>query len=131
MAAGIVANARHADRADMAARALEADRVQGRTAVQIAAAGAQAGAQLPGPASTAAALVTQKTQPGGTLAPQTVATYTVSCETGSRVVGGGFSSTGGVESLGSYPSGPATWTLRLDNAAAAPADVQLYATCLR
>src|SRR5438132_704990 len=39
VAAGIVANARHANKADLATRALNADKVGGKTAVQIAASG--------------------------------------------------------------------------------------------
>jgi len=130
VAAGIVANARHANRADLATRALNSDKVQGRTAVQIAAAGALAGAQLAGPASTAAALVTVRTQPAAPLAAKSVATYTVSCESG-RILAGGFASPGAVRGFDSYPSSQTTWTLELSNEDDAPADVTLYGTCLK
>jgi len=131
VAAGIVANARHANRADLAARALNSDKVQGRTAVQIAAAGALAGSQLAGPASTAAKLATVRTQPIAAVAPKTVASYTITCESGARILAGGFASPGPVRSYDSYPSSPTTWSLELVNDGDAPADVTLYATCLR
>jgi hypothetical protein len=130
VAAGIVANARHANRADLATRALDSDKVQGRTAVQIAAAGARAGAQLPGPASTAAGLVTVRAQQASPLPPRATATYGISCASG-RILSGGFSSPAPVRSYDSYPSSETTWTLELANDDATPADVTLYATCLR
>lgn len=132
VAAGIVANARHAHRADVATRALNADKVGGKTPVQIAAAGAQAGAQLPGPASTAADLVTVKTQTGAQLAAQHDQTFVISCDGGAKIMGAGFSSDGPVINVNSYPTSDTTWTLDLanvDNAAAH--SVSLYATCLK
>ena len=131
VAAGIVANARHANRADLATRALNADRVQGRTAVQIAAAGAQAGAQLPGPASTVTGLITVKTQSAAQLAAKTTAAYAISCDGGARMLVGGYASPGAVHSFDSHPSGNSTWTLELANDDNAPADVTLYATCIK
>ena len=89
VAAGIVANARHANRADIAARALSADRLQGKTAVQIATAGAQAGAQLPGPASTARSLVTVKTVTGGQVSAGGTQAFATSCDEGAKIMGGG------------------------------------------
>ena len=129
-AAGIVANARHANKADLATRALNADKVQGRTAVQIAAAGAQAGAQLPGPASTAAGLLTVKTQLAAQIPAKSAATYSVSCDSGAKIMAGGFASPGPVHSFDSYPSSDTTWTLELANDDTSPADLTLYATCL-
>jgi hypothetical protein len=132
VAAGIVANARHAHRADVATRALNADKVGGKTPVQIAAAGAQAGAQLPGPASTAADLVTVKTQTGAQLAAHHDQTFVISCDGGAKIMGAGFSSDGPVINVNSYPTSDTTWTLDLanvDNAAAH--SVSLYATCLK
>lgn len=94
VAAGIVANARHANKADLAARALNSDRLQGRTAVQIATAGAQAGAQLPGPASSVATLVTVKTMKWS-FAPKTEGDVTVACDSGQKAVSGGWEDPGG------------------------------------
>jgi hypothetical protein len=94
VAAGIVANAKHANRADLAVRALNADRLQGRTAVQIATAGATAGAQLPGPASSAAALVIVKTSPWS-VAPGGRADVTLQCDAGQKAISGGWEDPGG------------------------------------
>ena len=130
IAAGIVPNARHANTADVATRALNADKVQGRTAVQIAAAGAQAGAQLPGPASTAAGLITLKTQPGVVPA-KDAAMYTISCDAGAKIMAAGYASPGTIHSFDSYPSSDTAWTFKLANDDSAPANLTLYATCLR
>ena len=132
VAAGIVANARHANKADLATRALNADKLGGKTAVQIASAGAAAGAQLPGPASTAASLVTVKTQVAGQIAAGKGGAFTISCDGGAKIMGAGFSSDGPVFNFNSYPSGDTTWTLELANGDDAAAhNVSLYATCLK
>jgi len=132
VAAGIVANARHANKADLATRALNADKVGGKTAVQIAAAGAEAGAQLPGPASTAAGLVTGKTQSGGQIAAQQSATLVISCDGGAKIMGAGVSSDGPVLTFDSYPTSDTSWTFNLANLDDTAAhSVSLYATCLK
>jgi len=132
VAAGIVANARHANKADLATRALNADKVGGKTALQIAAAGAQAGAQLPGPASTAAGLIIVKTQSGGQIAAQHSATLVISCDAPAKIMGAGFSSDGPVFNFNSYPTSDTTWTFELANPDDAAAhNVSLYATCLK
>ncbi len=132
VAAGIVANARHANKADLATRALNADKVGGKTPVQIAAAAAQAGAQLPGPASTAAGLLVVKTQSGGQVAAQRNGTFAISCDTGAKIMGAGFSSDGPVINFNSYPTSDTTWTFELVNLDDAAAhNVSLYATCLK
>jgi hypothetical protein len=94
VAAGIVANARHANKADVAVRALDADKVGGKTAVQIAAAGAAAGAQLAGPASTAAGLITVKSTQW-TFAAGGAGDVAVACDTGQKAIAGGFEDPGG------------------------------------
>ena len=94
VAAGIVANARHANKADLAARALNSDKLQGRTAVQIAVAGAQAGAQLPGPASSVDDLVTVKSATWS-FAPGAEGDVAVSCDPGQKAVSGGWDDPGG------------------------------------
>jgi hypothetical protein len=132
VAAGIVANARHANRADIAARALSADRLQGRTAVQIATAGAQAGAQLPGPASTARSLDAVKTVSAGEVSPGGTQTFVISCDEGAKVMGGGYSTDSPMLVLHSYPSSDTTWSVALVNTDTQAAhSVSLYATCLK
>jgi hypothetical protein len=134
VAAGIVANARHANRADLAARALNSDKLQGKTAVQIAAAGAQAGAQLPGPTNSAAGLVSLKTQAGGQIAPNALSTLVISCDGGAKALSAGYSSDapGALIAFEESPSSDTTWALRivnLDDQAAH--SVTLYAICMK
>ena len=94
VAAGIVPNARHANKADLATRALNADKLAGKTAVQIAAAGAEAGAQLPGPASSVAGLVTVKTATW-TFGADGHGDVVVTCDAGQKAIGGGWDDPGG------------------------------------
>lgn len=133
-AGGIVANARHANRADLATRALNADRVQGRTAVQIATAGAQAGAQLPGPASTAASLVSLKTS-SWSLAPGASGDVTVGCDSGQKAVSGGWEDPSGWGSVrDSRPaSDGASWRIHVTVGPTAPSDQSgtAYVVCIR
>lgn len=122
----------------LAKRALVADnakKVGGLTAVQVAAAGAQAGAQLsarvPGPASTAAGIVSIKTSTAS-LPADGEGEFTIACDSGQRVLGGGFSSNGPVFNFDSFPASPTSWGLYLANgSASAPANITLYATCVR
>ena len=133
VAAGIVANARHANRADVATRALNADKVQGRTAVQIAVAGAQAGAQLAGPASTAADLVTVKTA-AWSLPPGGGGDVAVACDSGQKPISGGWDDPGGWGSVRESRPGldGASWRLHMTVSAAAPGAQTgtVYALCL-
>jgi hypothetical protein len=114
----------------LAKRALMADNAKklgGQTSTQIASKAAQA----PGPASTAAGLLTIKTQ-AGQIGAGGGQSFSVACDAGQKVVGGGFSSNEIVLGFDSYPSNDTTWSLflgNLDNAA--PASVTVYATCLR
>lgn len=132
--AGAVVNAA----VPLAKRALVADnakKLNGQTATQIGAAAARAGAtlaaQTPGPASTAAGLVVIKTGTGQ-IAAGGAQNFTVACDAGQKVVGGGFSSTALVLGFDSFPSNETTWTLFLGNLdESAPANVSLYATCLK
>jgi hypothetical protein len=134
IAAGIVPDARHARRADVAMRALDADRLQGKTATQIAVAGARAGAQLPGPASTAASLVSLKTAAAVPIAAGQSGAFMVSCDAGARALSAGFAAdtAGTVVESEAAPTGLSTWTLRLANVDPAAAHtVTLYAVCLK
>jgi hypothetical protein len=93
VAAGIVANARHANKADLATRALNTDKLQSKTAAQIAAAAAtqatSGAAQVPGPASSAAGLITVKTAPWS-IAPNGWSDIAVTCDAGQKAIGGGW-----------------------------------------
>jgi hypothetical protein len=133
VAAGIVANARHANKADLATRALNSDKLQGRTAVQIAVAGAQAGAQLPGPASSAAGLVTVKAAMWS-LAPGAEGDVTVPCDSGQKAISGGWDDPGGWgKSVDSRPTpdGSAWRTyVTVGSGAPGPQSGTVYAICL-
>ena len=122
----------------LAKRALVADNAKklngvtagqlGSAAVQLALKESPAGSR---PASTAAGLVATKTQSGSVGAGAAQA-FTVACDTGQKVLGGGFSSTGFLLGLASYPSNESTWSIlvaNLDDAAAAT--VNAYATCIK
>ena len=132
--AGAVVNAA----VPLAKRALVADNAKklgGQTSAQIAAAGAKAAVALspagPRPASTAAGLVTTKSG-SGQIPAGGAQTFTVVCDAGQRVVGGGFSSDQVVLGFDSYPSNDTTWTLFLGNLNdGAAANVSTYATCIR
>jgi hypothetical protein len=121
----------------LAKRALVADnakKVNGLTAVQIAAAGARAGAALAAknPPTSAAALVTRKTSTA-TIAAGGGQAYTIACDAGQKVLGGGFSSDGPlVVAVASGPTDDATWSLGLLNLDdSAGHNITLYATCIK
>jgi hypothetical protein len=75
--------------APVAKRALfanNAGKLQGRTATQVA--------ELPGPASTAAGLVSIKTAPWS-LAPGGYSDFALGCDAGKKAIGGGWDDPGG------------------------------------
>ncbi len=87
----------------------------------------------PGPraASSVAGLMTVKTS-STSLAPNGEGEFTISCDGGRKVAGGGFSSDGAVLSFDSFPPSDSAWTLYLVNASeSASANVTLYATCIK
>jgi hypothetical protein len=126
----------------LAKRALVADNAKklgGKTSAQIlsqatkaAQTAAQAAAQTPGPASTAAGLVTTVSQTVGTFAPGQEAEVSVICASGKKVIGGGFSSEGAVFSFDSHPANDTTWRMYLSNGdETQPApNVRVYAICI-
>jgi hypothetical protein len=118
----------------LAQRALVANnamKLNGLTAKQIGTASAAAGAALPGPASSAAGLVSVKSSPG-TIAAQSAGQYTVSCDSGQTVMGGGFTSDGPVLLVSSIPTGNSTWTFQLVNLDDTAAhSITVAATCLK
>lgn len=128
----------------LAKRALVADnakKVGGFTAAQLGGAAAAAGAKAalaespagPRPASTAAGLITVKSQSIGAIAPDAGGRYTISCDSGQKVMGGGFSSDQAVLVVAeSYPVNDTTWQLVLANIlSSTPANTTIYATCLK
>lgn len=132
--AGAVVNAA----VPLAKRALVADNAKklgGQTSAQVAAQGAKAALTLSPagerPSSTSAALLTTKNVTGQ-IAAGGAQTFTVVCDAGQKVAGGGFSSDQLVLGFDSYPSNETTWSFFLGNLNdAAAANVSLYATCLR
>jgi hypothetical protein len=112
-------------------RALFADnagKLKGKTPTQLI----QQAAQLPGPASSAAGLVTIKTA-SFSLAPNGEADVIVACDGGQRAVGGGFDSAGPVLNFDTRPvNNGAAWAMYVvnlheTNAASGTG----YAVCLR
>jgi hypothetical protein len=122
----------------LAKRALVADNAKklgGQTPAQVAALGAKAALTLSPagarPASSAVGLVTTKTGTGQ-LAAGAGGSFTVVCDAGQKVLGGGYSSDQVVVGFDSYPSNETTWSFFLGNLnTGAAANVSLYATCLK
>jgi hypothetical protein len=117
----------------LAKRALVADNAKklgNKSPAQLVEEAATAAAAQPGPASSVAALVSVKTQ-GDSVEAGGIKTAVVSCDSGKKVVGGGYSATGAVISVGSGPSGDAAWQLTLLNISDTSAStVSLYAVCV-
>jgi hypothetical protein len=118
----------------LAKRALSADNAKklgGSTKAQLVAQAAARGAQTPGPASAAGGLVTIKAQTAQ-LPANGEQLFGVSCDGGQKVLGGGFSTNEVVFGLDSFPSSASTWSVYLANGSTtAPANIALYATCIR
>ena len=117
----------------LAKRALVADnakKVGGQTPTQIA----QQAAAQPGPASTAAGLVTVKTGSWSNGA-GSGNDFTVTCDTGQKAVGGGWDDPGGwSHSWDDRPtSDGAGWHIYVSTGPSAPGNQSggLYAVCLR
>lgn len=129
--AGAVVNAA----VPLAKRALVADNAKklgGQTPSQIVSQAASQASSAPGPASTAAGLVTIKTV-SNTLAADAAAAYEIACDAGQKVVSGGFSADGPVqEFVESRPKTDTTWSIGLINFdPSAGHAVTLYAVCLK
>jgi hypothetical protein len=122
----------------LAKRALVADNAKklgGQTAAQIAAQGAKAAVTLspagPRPASSAAGLTVIKTGTGS-LGANGGGDFSIACDSGQKVMGGGFTSNTGVIAFDSYPQSDTTWAFFLANLSeTTPASITLYATCLK
>jgi hypothetical protein len=130
VAAGVVPLAKRALSADKAKVADGAKRLgAGSSAALVAKA-----ARTPGPASSAAGLVTVKTGPWS-LAANTGNDFAVACDSGQKAVGGGFEDPiGYAHSWDSRPSGDgASWRTVITVSSDAPSTQSgtVYAICLR
>ena len=123
----------------LAKRALVADnarKVGGLTATQLGAAAAKAGAQLsaqvPGPASTAAGLLTVKSTPAS-VGGNNAATFTATCDSGQKATGGGYTNSSGlVAMLASGPTSDDTgWTILIGDLTGSGSSGSAYAVCLK
>jgi hypothetical protein len=125
----IVPLAKRALVADKAKVALNARTIAGKTAGALV----QQAARVPGPASTAAGLVTVKSEADGQLAAGTGKAFTISCDASQKIVSAGFASDGPVLiAVGSAPTSDQAWTMGLLNTSdATPANVTMFATCLK
>lgn len=115
----------------LAKRALVADNARklgGRTANQII----TAAAAVPGPATSAAGLVTVR-QGQFTLPADQEGTATLQCQSGERAISGGYTSPNAVVPLDTAPtSDGAGWQIYLVNlSSSAPASGNLVVVCLR
>ena len=120
VAAGVVPLAKRALTAD------NASKLQGKTAAALV---AQAG-QTPGPASSAAGLVSQKTV-SDSIAPNGSKLISLSCDGGKKVTGAGWSSDGAVFDVGNHPTGDTTWTFEFANFSdTATSAVSAYVVCI-
>jgi hypothetical protein len=124
--------AKTATTAKTALSAENAKKLGGQTSAQLVSQAVQQASQAPGPASTAAGLVTTKTAsaqiPAGGGAP-----YEIACDSGQKVVGGGFLADNAVIiAVANAPVSDSSWGIGLINMDdAAPANVNLYAICIR
>jgi hypothetical protein len=114
-------------------RALLADnamKLQGKPLAAVVQQAAAEGAKLPGPASTAAGLVSTKST-SASLTPDGEGEYAASCDAGQKVISGGYSTSGPVISFDSRPTSDTTWTVYLANLSQANAsNISVYAVCL-
>jgi hypothetical protein len=134
VALGGTAGAVVAQTVPLAKRSLSADNAKklgGKTLAQVVAQASASAVKAPGPASTAAGLVSVKTA-NNTIAANSATEFTIACDAGQKVLGGGFASDGDVLALDSHPANDSTWRVFLVNAnETAAAQVALFATCLR
>lgn len=125
VAAGIVPLAKRALSADKAKQADNAKKLGGETAAAILA----KAAQMPGPASSAAGLVSVK-QATDSLTAKNGREFAIACDGGKKVLSGGFSSDGNVILFDSRPLSDSAWGTFLLNLGDANAGVTLYAVCV-
>jgi hypothetical protein len=106
----------------LAKRALSADTLKGKSAAQLMA--------LPGPASTAAGLLSTK-KATESLGPDQGREIVIACDGGKKIVSAGYSSPGAVLRWDSRPASDTAWAMYLLNVSQSEAaTVELYAVCL-
>ena len=99
-----------------------AGKLQGKSVADVAG--------LPGPASTAAGLISTKTIVDS-IAANAGREFTIGCDAGKKIVSGGYSSDGLLFPFDSRPTSETTWGIFLGNASESQAtSVTLYAVCL-
>ena len=125
VAAGVVPLAKRALSADKAKVADNARKLEG----QAAAALLQRAAQTPGPASSAAGLVSIK-QATDSLNPKSGRELVIACDGGKKVLSGGYSTNGDVLGFDSRPISDSSWSIYLGNGGDTAASVTLYAVCV-
>ena len=125
VAAGVVPLAKRALNADKAKVADNARKLEGQTAAALI----QKAGQLPGPASSAAGLVSTK-QVTDSLASKSGRDYVIGCDAGKKVLSGGYSTSGDVLGFDSRPISDTSWSIYLGNGGDAAASVTLYAVCV-
>ena len=125
VAAGVVPLAKRALNADKAKVADNARKLEGQTAAALI----QKAGQLPGPASSAAGLVSTK-QVTDSLASKSGRDYVIGCDGGKKVLSGGYSTSGDVLGFDSRPISDTSWSIYLGNGGDAAASVTLYAVCV-
>ena len=125
VAAGVVPLAKRALSADKAKVADNAKKLEGQTAAGLL----QKAGQMPGPASSAAGLVSTK-QVTDSLAGKSGRDYVIGCDSGRKVLSGGYSTTGDVLGFDSRPTSDTSWSIYLGNGGDAAASVTLYAVCV-
>jgi hypothetical protein len=114
VAAGIVAKAKFA---------LNAGKLQGNTAAQVAA--------LPGPASAAAGLVTTRTT-SFSIGANNARSFTASCQSGEKAVSGGYTTDGALLSGPTAPtSDGVSWQVFVVNIGDSSASGTAYAVCVK
>ncbi len=115
-----------------------AKKLGGQTSAQIVASAAAKGTQAalqqspagPRPAASIAGLVTIKTQ-SVQIAAEGANGTDVTCDSGSKVTGGGLTSDGAVVLIDSYPKSDTTWSAGGLNLGSSTANATVYATCAK
>jgi hypothetical protein len=130
VAAGIVPLAKRALSADKAKQADNTRKLEGQTAAAIVA----KAAQMPGPASSSAGLISVKTA-AWSLGPNGQNDFAVTCDAGQKAVGGGFDDPAGyAHAWDTRPTTDGTgWRIYVTVSTDAPAQQNggLYAVCMR
>jgi len=124
-AAGVVPLAKRALTADKAKVADNANKLEGQTRAALL----QKAAQMPGPASSAAGLVTIK-QAADSVNPKSGREFVVACDGGKKILSGGYSTNGDVLGFDSRPINDTSWSIYLGNGGEAAAAITLYAVCI-